>query len=241
MREKEYIYPFTLTAADVGPWLEMPLSSLVVAVIDVATAHANRVGLGFDVLRRFNASWVLGRLAADIVRMPRVGGEYELRTWVETFSRLASDRGFALIDRATGECIVRIHTVWMAIDLDERRPVDLSVVGDTSDFLVAEPEYPSKCGRIPPLKCLDEGYDYTFKVSDIDVNRHVTTRRYIDLMVDLRPLELYASSRLRRFEIAFRHEALYGQTARVALCGTDSSITVGDTLCAIARMEFEQG
>lgn len=33
-----------------------------------------------------------------------------------------------------------------------------------------------------------------FKVSDIDVNRHVTTRRYIDLITDIFPLEHYDNS-----------------------------------------------
>lgn len=238
-RPRKYITEFTLTAAEVGPYLEMPLSSLIVMVIDTATAHANEIGIGFDTLKPHNASWVLGRLSVELDDVPRVGGTYRLETWVEGVSRLFSDRGFALKDAATGRCIGRIHTVWMAIDLSTRRSVDLSILGSLDDVTVTDPEYPSRCARISGPSGEEAGYDYTFKVSDIDVNRHVTTRRYIDLIVDLLPLEAYAGERIRQFDIAFRHEARYGETARVSRSGADSAICVDGTPCVFARLVME--
>lgn len=235
-----YSNRFTLTAAEVGPGLEMPLSSLVTAIIDTATLHANAIGIGFDRLRPHGASWVLGRLSVELEEMPRVGGSYSLDTWVESVGRLASDRGFALMDLQAQRCIGRVHTVWMAIDLTTRRPVDLAILGDISDFVVAEPVYGSKCGRVLPVRDAEAAYDYTFKVSDIDVNRHVTTRRYIDLIVDLHPLERYEKERVARFEIAFKHEARYGETASVSVSGAEAQISVGGAVCALARMEFKE-
>lgn len=231
-----YSYHFRLTAAEVGPQLEMPLSSLVVAIIDTATAHANAIGIGFDALSLHNASWVLSRLSVELDETPRVNGSYRLDTWVESVGRLSSDRGFALFDEAEGRCIGRVHTVWMAIDMTTRRPVDLqAVLGDFSNRIV-KPEYPSQCPRIAPFQDEDTGYDYTFKVSDIDVNCHVTTRRYIDLIIDLLPLSVYDSKRIARFGIAFKHEARYSETARISLRGADARISTGDTLCALATL-----
>ena len=238
MTDNIYSYRFKLTAAEVDPQLEMPLSSLVVAIIDTATAHANAIGIGFDKLNAHNASWVLSRLSVELDETPRVNGAYRLDTWVESVGRLSSDRGFALFDESDGRCIGRVHTVWMAIDMDARRPVDLSILGDFSCYMV-EPEHPSACRRIAPFQDELTGYDHTFKVSDIDVNYHVTTRRYIDLIIDLQPMDCYETSRLTRFDIAFKHEARYGETARVSTKdGLTSSISVGDRLCALARMEM---
>ncbi|MCM1163866.1 MAG: thioesterase [Muribaculaceae bacterium] len=238
MKPKIFSYPFTLTAAEVGPGLEMPLPSLVTTIIDTATLHANAIGIGFDKLRPHNASWVLSRLSIELDRMPRVGGHYVLDTWVEGVGRLSSDRGFAIMDTDSTTCIGRVHTIWMAIDLTTRRPVDLSVLGDITELYNTDPQYPSTCSRIAPLKGEDEGYDFRFRVSDIDVNRHVTTRRYIDLIVDAFPLETYEEKRIGRFEIAFKHEARYGQTAHVSRQGTDLAILVDNTPSALARMIF---
>ncbi|MCM1522086.1 MAG: thioesterase [Muribaculaceae bacterium] len=237
-KPKTYRYPFTLTASEVGPTLEMPLPALVIAIIDTATLHASAIGIGFDTLRPHNASWVLSRLSIELERMPRVGGNYYLETWVEGVGRISSDRGFALMDSDTDECIGRIHTVWMAIDLTSRRPVDLSVLGDITALYITDPLYPSKCGRIPPIKDEEWGYDFTFRVSDIDVNRHVTTRRYIDLIVDAFPLDAYENGRISRFEIAFKHEARYGETAHISRQSTDVAISVGENTSALARLEF---
>lgn len=52
-------------------------------------------------------------------------------------------------------------------------------------------------------------------------------------------MDCYETSRLTRFDIAFKHEARYGETARVSTKdGLTSSISVGDRLCALARMEM---
>lgn len=235
-----YSTDFTLTASDVTPTLEMPLSRLVTQVIDTATDHANLLGIGFSTLRPHNASWILGRLAIEANEMPTVGGHYALTTWIESASRLASDRAFRLTDMNTGKTLATIHTVWMAIDLTTRRPVDLlEVIGHFKDLVSpADPEI-CRCGglTIPRDAEPESGYEYTCRVSDIDVNRHVTTRRYIDMIVDLLPLETCLTHRISRFEIAFKHEARYGQTARVSLYPDGlASIALDSGIAAVSRL-----
>ncbi|MDE7148319.1 MAG: hypothetical protein K2O20_08040, partial [Duncaniella sp.] len=80
-----------------------------------------------------------------------------------------------------------------------------------------------------------------------DVNRHVTTRRYIDLITDLWPLETYDSMRISRFEVAFKHEARYGETATAGRMAhaespetADAQIAVAGTPCCIARLHFSR-
>ncbi|MDE6417726.1 MAG: hypothetical protein K2K49_00760 [Duncaniella sp.] len=235
---------FTLTASDVTPALEMPLSRLVTLVIDTATDHANLLGIGFATLRPHNASWILGRLAVDIREMPTVGGTYALTTWIESASRLASDRSFRLTDMKTGRTMATIHTVWMAIDLTTRRPVDLlGVIGHFKELVSpADPEICRCCGlTLPKDTEVERSYEYTYRVSDIDVNRHVTTRRYIDMIVDLLPLETLLSHRISRFDIAFKNEACYGQTADVLLYSDGLAAIQLDSgkTAAIARIELE--
>ena len=48
------------------------------------------------------------------------------------------------------------------------------------------------------------------KYSDIDVNGHVNSIRYIEHILDLFPMELYRSKRIRRFEMAYVAESYYG-------------------------------
>ena len=48
------------------------------------------------------------------------------------------------------------------------------------------------------------------KYSDIDINGHVNSIRYIEHILDLFPIELYKESRIRRFEMAYVAESYYG-------------------------------
>lgn len=242
---EQYVNEFYLTAAEVNSQEEMPLSRLVTLIIDTATAHANRLGVGYARMMERNTSWVLSRLSTDIYRMPGVNHSYRMVTWVDSVNRLFSDRMFELQDSETGETIGWAHTTWMAIDMDSRRPSDLSSLQELVDVVTERPFGGTKSGKLLPLTDMADGYAYTFKVSDIDVNRHVTTRRYIDLITDLWPIDMYNARRVSRFEIAFKHEARYAEeavTAKRPHAGApslfDSEIRVGDTACALARIQF---
>lgn len=48
------------------------------------------------------------------------------------------------------------------------------------------------------------------KYSDIDINGHVNSIRYIEHILDLFPIEMYREKRIRRFEMAYVAESYYG-------------------------------
>ena len=242
---KLFINDFYLTAAEVNAQEEMPLSRLVTLIIDTATGHANLLGFGYAHMMESNTSWVLSRLSLDIIRMPGVNRSYRLYTWVESVNRIYSERLFELKDTETGETIAWAHTVWMAIDMDTRRPTDLTRHQALVDVISERPFGGVKGGKLQPVGDGAKGYNYEFKVSDIDVNRHVTTRRYIDLITDIWTLDKYIDNRVSRFEIAFKHEARYGQESETLMLPNktvegayDVEIRVDDTACALARITF---
>ncbi len=247
--DKKFLFPldFYLTAAEVNAQCEMPLSRLVTLIIDAATAHANFIGAGYARMMEDNTSWVLSRLAVDLVRMPGVNRSYRLYTWVDSLNRLYSDRLFELQDMESGESIGWIHTTWMAIDMESRRASDLTRITPISDVINPREFHGEKSGRLLPVREPEGEYSYMFKVSDIDVNRHVTTRRYIDLITDVFPLGHYETHSIVRFEIAFKHEARYGEEgvtrwkADPEIEGAyDVETSVGDTVCNLARIKFEK-
>ena len=78
--------------------------------------------------------------------------------------------------------------------------------------------------------------------SDIDFNRHVNTMRYIEMMLDVLPIERFAEERPLRLDINFLKEARYGQTLSVALEERGSQTLVeirSDAGAALCRGAFE--
>lgn len=245
MAQKLYTTEFYLTASEVNAQREMPLSRLVTTLIDTATDHANLIGIGFDRMIREGISWVLSRLTIDMPEMPTVNRAYRLSTWVESVSRLFSERVFEMTDAEDGRIIMRAHSTWMAVNMTTRRPGDLTPVFDGLDVVNDRKFEGDKGGKLLPVQNPEKERFYRFAVSDIDVNRHVTTRRYIDLIVDMWSLEHYEAMRPSRFELAFKHEAHYDEEARVISAPhegspevSDVEIEVNNTPCCLSRLRF---
>lgn len=246
MIQKVFTNEFFLTASEVNAQREMPLSRLVTTLIDTATCHANLIGIGFDRMIREGISWVLSRLTIDMPEVPTLNRTYRLSTWVESTSRLFSERDFEMTDAESGRVIMRAHSTWMAVNMTTRRPGDLTPIWEGLDIVTDRCFEGEKGGKLMPVTNPEREHSYRFAVSDIDVNRHVTTRRYIDLITDMWTLDHYEAMRPSRFEVAFKHEAHYDEEAHVVSAPHEGSpeisnvaIEVNSTACCLARIRFE--
>ncbi|MGL5273263.1 MAG: acyl-[acyl-carrier-protein] thioesterase, partial [Phocaeicola sp.] len=105
------------------------------------------------------------------------------------------------------------RSVWAMIDLESRKPADLFALhGDEMRYYMVEKECPiEKPGRIK-VQCQEPVAIYNTKYSDIDVNGHVNSIKYIEHLLDLFPLEWFKEKQIKRFEMAYVAESYYGDT-----------------------------
>ena len=210
----QHTYRFTADQANCAG--RMPLWLIVSRVIEVATEHANILGIGYADLLPMGIGWVLSGLTVEMDRWPGINETYTLTTWVEDFNRLYSDRCFEVAD-GEGRVIGHVRSLWVAIDLEKRTAADLSVL---------EPgQFVSNTGRCPlprrqklPAVTLEQATlveDYTYRYCDIDFNGHVNTVRHIEHVLNLWGPEVYGATAVETMQIQFLHECRYGE--RVSL------------------------
>lgn len=208
---------YFLTPAECNPEGRMPLTLLINRLIEVATLHANDIGIGYATLSTHGHTWVLSRVAVDVSYYPKVNETYIVRTWVSGVSRLFSERDFEICD-SSGAPIGYARTVWAALDVEKRCVADISYLAEASRFIPSEKDCPvEKPSRPMPVGEEHKKATYRFKYSDIDFNRHVNSSRYIELLLNQWPLEYHDTYRLSRFEIAYIHEAYFGEEVEVRL------------------------
>lgn len=178
-------------------------------LLNCAGFHASDRGFGIAMLNEDNYTWVLSRLAIELDEMPFQYEDFTIWTWVENVYRLFTDRNFALLDK-DGKKIGYARSVWAMINLNTRKPADLLALhgGSIVDYVCDEPcpiEKPSriKVTSTEPVATLKAKY------SDIDINGHVNSIRYIEHIMDLFPIEMYKEKRIRRFEMAYVAESYY--------------------------------
>jgi acyl-ACP thioesterase len=179
-------------------------------LLNCAGFHASERGFGIATLNQDNYTWVLSRLAIEIDDLPRQYEKFSVQTWVEAVYRLFTDRNFAITDK-DGRRIGYARSVWAMINLNTRKPADLLSLhgGSIVDYVCDEPCPIEKPSRIKVTSREPVGR-LTAKYSDIDINGHVNSIRYIEHILDLFPIERYKRQRIRRFEMAYVAESYYG-------------------------------
>lgn len=220
---------YFLTPAECNPQGRMPITLLINRLIEVATLHANEIGIGYASLVEYGQTWVLSRVAVEMSLYPGVNDHYTVRTWISGISRLFSERDFEILD-SDGKTIGHARTVWAVLDTATRSVADISRMEWVRSLIPQHMECPiEKPGRPRPLsECRTEHYRFTY--CDIDFNRHVNSSRYIELLLNRWSLDFHDHNRLTRFEIAYHHEAYYDEEVEVRL--TD------DTQNGITRAEL---
>ncbi len=227
--ENTFTQSFFLSAGEANPEQEMSVPVLVSKIIDVATAHANSLGIGNPAMSSLHAGWVLSRLTVEMNRWPKVNETYSLSTWIETFNRHFSERAFAFEDEA-GEIIGYARSVWMVMGVDTHENVGLGHLALPDDMIRGDRVPISKQKRhqlIFPYDASPEeitqggvaadrpSREYTFRYCDLDFYRHVNTVRYVELLLNQFTLEEFDREAVSRFELSFLREATYGMKAEI--------------------------
>lgn len=213
MVEKRLYREFMVKPSESNANQELPLTMLAAQLIDIATDHANALGIGFIILEPRGLGWVLSRMSIEMSRWPKTGEHYKISTWVENWNAHFSQRCFS-VESPDGEVLGYARTVWAVIALDTHESVGTAGMS-LPEGIVTGLEVPiSKFYRHKSFEP-SATVDYRFKYTDLDFYRHVNTVRYISLLLNQFSLEEFDTHLLSRFDIAFRQEAKYGDTVTI--------------------------
>ena len=189
---------------------ELPLTMLVAQMIELATDHANLLGIGFLEMEPRGLGWVLSRLSVEMKRWPRNGEKYILSTWIESYNSHFSERCFSIVGEE-GDVVGYGRTIWVIIDLKSHKSVGTAGTSMPEEMI---PQLNCPIPKMTRHRAFEPTRisEYVFKYTDLDFYRHVNTVKYISLLLNQYSLKDFDSNLLSRFDIAFAHEAKYGET-----------------------------
>lgn len=184
-------------------------------LLNAADFHSTDRGFGMRYLNTINKTWVLSRLCIEMEEMPQQYNHFFVETWVENAMRYFTKRNFRVEDKDTGRSLGYGRSIWALIDLETRQPNDIFSINDgtISNWVETEKECPiDNPGRVKMsadaefVKAIETNY------SDVDINGHINSVKYIEHILDLFTLDFYKANRLKRFDIAYVAESHYGDT-----------------------------
>ena len=205
-------YPFVAEPFHVDFTGHLTIGVLGNQLLNAAGFHSHDRGFGIDRLNQEQHTWVLSRLALEMTDLPMQYEPYTIETWVENVYRLFTDRNFAVLNK-DGKPVAYGRSVWAMINTETRKPVDLMAIhnGDIAGYICDKEcpiEKPSriKVSSREPVAVLPVKY------SDMDINGHVNSIRYIEHILDLFPLDTFKEKRVKRFEMAYVAETMATDT-----------------------------
>lgn len=217
-------------------------------LLNAAGRHSHNRGWGIDHLNEAHYTWVLSRLCIELDEMPAQYEHVEVETWVESVIKLFTERNFLIRNADDGRIYGYARSIWAMIDVDTRQPSNLLELkgGDILNYVIPEDEKPCPIAGHGRFRFREPGLVRTIDThySDVDINGHINSIKYIEHILDLFPEERFCSHRLQRLEIAYKAESRMGE--RLAfyeqpIDGNETDIEVrkgkGDVVCQ-AKVRF---
>lgn len=180
-------------------------------ILNTAGMAAREFGFGMDTMHNQGVAWVVSRMSIEINELPKEYTTIKIKTWIEDVNPICSARNYLVYDESD-KIIAQATTLWSVIDTSTRKMVNLVTHSTISKFIhtTEETEFTiTRTKRIDVTGEPDNKYPYTVKYSDIDMNNHVNSMKYIQWVIDTLPIEKIKKG-IKKIDINYIKEALYG-------------------------------
>ena len=178
-------------------------------LLNAADFHSNDRGYGVNYLNSVNKTWVLSRLSVELDKIPAIYEDFVVETWIDSVIRYFTNRNFKITNK-DGYVYGYGKSIWAMIDTTTRQPVDILKTSNETISEYLETDYANPIKKSSRVR-LDDDLKLQQSIlttySDIDINGHVNSIKYIEHILDLFPIEYYKKYRIKRFDIAYIMES----------------------------------
>lgn len=197
---------------------------------DVATAHADVLGIGYADMLAKNLVWIMSGVSAKIDRNPKIGEKIKVVTFPRKPGAAYAFRDYYIVDERENVIISGTST-WAVIDAEKRiiRRCAPHFVFDVSAYMRDPP--------FPPWRPNTDDYDESgfesvlsdvVRLSELDRNKHFNNARYGDVVLNAFDIDFVSERDIARFNIDFLNELRFGDRYKVSkLSAGDFSVVKG--------------
>ena len=221
------------------------LSAAFALFQDVASEHAEELGVGFQDMARRGAFWLTVRTRVHFYHRPALMQAVDVRTWPAAPGSTRCDRFYRM--SAQGQTLIEGRTEWCVYDLAAKAVRPLAEAGFREGLVYSDE------------KALDAPYarfrhDFTdgdrvagdaVRPSDVDVGRHMNNVAYLRLLADSFSVEEMERMRVEEMEILFCMPCFEGEELDVLRRRTQTGYEFGvrrpdGRYAALALMRMEE-
>ena len=184
-------------------------------LLNAADFHSNDRDFGMNYLNPIHKTWVLSRLAVEMDEMPSAYEKFSVETWVESAMKYFTHRCFRISSEDDSKVYGYGRSIWAMIDTETRQPQNIFDIrdGDIEKYIETEKSCPiAGLNRVKMNKDARLVRSLPTPYSDVDINGHINSVKYIEHILDLFDLDWYKNHKVKRFDIAYVSESHCGDT-----------------------------
>ncbi len=172
-----------------------------------AWSHYSRVDRVLGPFLAANQIWAMTRVEIHLVRPARWQEVVEVETWSRGIEKLMAFRDFVVRDER-GEQIAAGTSTWVVLDLESKRIQRLTELSEKWPSKRDKSSIGKNAEKVDPLTQPAYGEMFRVRYSDMDLNRHVNSARYVQWMLDSFGREFLEKHEVSKAEINYLDEAM---------------------------------
>ena len=194
--------------------VKLSIPDLFAWFMDIATLHAERLGVGEDALVERGMYWITVKTKAHILRRPRMMEKVTLSTRPLVPERVRAIREYRL--EQDGVLLAEGKTEWAVMDAATGRPRATAGVFPAELELGKEPSYPAPFARLDQdFTAAEPLGEYRVRSTDIDLLGHMNNVAYLRAFLGLLSVEEQKAMPQSGVEIIFRAPCFEGDVLSV--------------------------
>ena len=184
-------------------------------LFDIASNHASHLHWGFEDMQKNNQYWVLSRFHVKMIKYPFMQEIICLETWPKGIDRLFALRDYRISD-LSGNIICLATSAWLIMDAGTGKPLRISDFRELFDYNPDRYSIKEVPDKLPPV--IEPDYQVSVRVlfSDLDINKHVNSGKYLEWIQDCYAEEYYEQRNIREFQINFLSETRFDETIKLS-------------------------
>lgn len=181
--------------------------------LEAAWNHAEALGVGYAHLAQQGRFWVLVRLLIKLEGYPQWRDTLTLNTWPRAGKGVFALREFELIDSA-GQQLGGGSSAWVVLDAETKKPQRIDKMlnsirtGPERLAVGLEPSKVASCAG--PITTSTSA-----RYSDIDLNGHLNSGRYIGCLLDSYPFDFHKHHQAQLLETNYLGETQGGESLAI--------------------------
>ncbi len=204
----------------------MGLESTVKLFMDIASVHAEQLGVGMTAMREKKFFWLTARTMVHMARRPRMLEPIEVVTWPMPVKEVRCVRQYEIL--SGGEPVVTGKTVWAILDLETKK------VLPAKGFFPAELAMPEDDVCPQPFARISKDFSDAQTIgtcpvrsTDIDLGGHMNNAAYVRALLGCLPCAEQNAEAFTDLEINYLTSCYEGDTLTFRRRQTDGAQEIG--------------